>query len=135
MPTVLEEKDAIRETIARYCFFIDGKQYDDWANTFTEDGVFEVVDLFKVEGREAIRSFADKIPLNDQGLPGFKHCALNQLIEVAGERAKAQCYIVIIREGKPLHVDIAGRYQDTLVKRGGQWLFQRRTVYFDYRSL
>ena len=134
MASVLEDKDAIRELIARYCFLIDGTRYDEWAQTFSEDAVFEVVGMFKFEGRQAIREFANNIPLNAQGSPGFKHCTLNEIIEVAGERAKAQCYILLIREGQPLHVDIAGRYYDTLVKRGGQWLFQRRTVHFDLRA-
>ena len=40
MSNVLEEKDAIRELIARYCFLIDAAQYDEWAQTFHEDAVF-----------------------------------------------------------------------------------------------
>jgi len=134
MSTVLEEKDAIRELIARYCFFIDGGQYDEWAETFAEEAIFEVSGMFKFEGRKAIREFADHIPKNAKGLPGMKHCTLNQTIDVSGERAKASCYLLLIREGTPLHVDIAGRYEDELVKRSGRWFFTRRTAYFDYRA-
>jgi hypothetical protein len=135
MSTLLEEKDAIRELIARYCFYIDLGQYDEWAATFAEEAVFEVSGMFRFEGRAAIREFADHIPKNAQGLPGMKHCTLNQVIEVSCERAKASCYLILVREGTPLlHVDIAGRYEDELVKRSGRWLFARRTAYFDYRA-
>ena len=108
MSNVLEEKDAIRELIARYCFLIDAAQYDEWAQTFDEDAVFEVRGMFKFEGRAAIREFANHIPKNAQGKPGMKHCTLNQIIEVSGERAKATCYLLLIRDGTPLQVDIAG---------------------------
>ncbi|MGH7899581.1 MAG: nuclear transport factor 2 family protein, partial [Candidatus Binatia bacterium] len=127
MATVSEDKDAIRELIARYCFLIDGKQYDEWAKTFAEDAVFEVVGTFKFEGREAIRAFADNIPLNEQGLPGFKHCTLNHVVSVDGDRAKAECYVVLVNDGKPLQINMAGRYEDDLVKQGGRWLFRKRT--------
>ena len=134
MSTMLEEKDAIRELIARYCFYIDGGQYDEWAATFDENAVFEVRGLFQFEGRPAIRQFADHIPKNAKGLTGMKHCTLNQIIEVAGERATATCYFLIIREGTPLEVDIVGRYEDELTKRAGRWLFTRRVAHFDYRA-
>jgi uncharacterized protein (TIGR02246 family) len=135
MASVLEDKDAIRELIARYCFLIDTAKYDEWAGLFTEDGSFAVSGMFKFEGRESIRNFADNIPLNDQGLPGFKHCTLNQIIEVTGDRATAQCYLLLVHEGDPLRLNIAGRYEDVLARRGGRWLFQSRTALFDYQSL
>jgi SnoaL-like domain len=134
MSNVLEEKDAIRELIGRYCFFIDLGKYDEWADTFAEEAVFEVSGMFRFDGRAAIREFADHIPKNANGLPGMKHCTFNHVIDVSGERAKATCYLLVVREGTPLHVDIAGRYEDELVKRSGRWLFTRRTAYFDYRS-
>jgi ketosteroid isomerase-like protein len=134
MSSVLEEKDAIRELIARYCFLFDLGRFDEWAETFAEDAVFEVQGMFKFEGRESIREFTKHVPKNAAGLPGMKHCTLNHMIEVEGERATASCYLLLVREGTPLHVDIAGRYEDELVKRSGRWLFARRTALFDYRS-
>jgi SnoaL-like domain len=38
MPTAIEEKDAIREVLAEYCFALDGGRYDDMAALFTGDG-------------------------------------------------------------------------------------------------
>ena len=41
MTAVLEEKDAIHETIAEYCFHFDGGEFDKWVDLFTDDGVFD----------------------------------------------------------------------------------------------
>ena len=41
MPTALEEKDAIREVLAEYCFRLDGGDYDGMAALFTEDGTWD----------------------------------------------------------------------------------------------
>jgi hypothetical protein len=135
MANVLEDKDAIRELIAEYCFLIDGAEYPAWVELFTMEGVFEVVGMFSFQGREKLLQFARTIPLNDEGRPGFKHCTLNSIVRVSGERATARCYFLLVHEGRPLRVDVAGRYEDTLVKQDGRWLFERRTVTFDYHSL
>ena len=134
MPSVLEEKDAIRELIARYSFHIDRSDFDAWADTFTEDGVFEVSGLMRFEGRSSIREFGNHIPKNERGQTGMMHYTMNQIIEVSGDTAKATCYLLLVREGTPLQTDIAGRYEDELVKQGGRWLFKSRTAHFDYRS-
>ncbi len=41
MASVLEEKDAIHETIANYCYHFDGGEFDKWLDLFTEDGIFD----------------------------------------------------------------------------------------------
>lgn len=40
MPSAIEEKEAIRELISRYCFATDrAADPEAWANLFTEDGI------------------------------------------------------------------------------------------------
>ena len=41
MPSALEEKDAIREVLAEYCFRLDGGDYDGMAALFTADGTWD----------------------------------------------------------------------------------------------
>jgi len=135
MSDVLEAKDAIREVVADYCFRIDQAEYEAWSELFTEEGVFEVPGMFRHQGRANLLAFAKTIPLNARGLPGFKHCTLNQMIEVEGDRAKARCYFILVQEGDPLRVNVAGRYQDELAKERGRWRFSRRTAHFDLHSL
>jgi uncharacterized protein (TIGR02246 family) len=135
MASLLEEKDAIRELIAEYCFRIDAADYERWAELFTEDGVFEVTGMFRHEGRAAILGFTKMIPLNAKGMPPFKHCTLNHVIEVDGDRARARCYLLLVQEGNPLQLNLAGRYEDELVKHDGRWRFARRVAHFDLHSL
>ena len=41
MPTAFEEKDAIREVLAEYCFRLDDGQFAEMAALFTENGTWD----------------------------------------------------------------------------------------------
>jgi hypothetical protein len=41
MSSVLEEKEAIRDLISAYCFYVDNGEFDKFAGLFTEDAIFE----------------------------------------------------------------------------------------------
>ena len=130
MGSVLEEKDAIRELLARYCFHFDAGEFDQWLELFTEDGVFDLGSRGRFAGREALRSFLKVVPLTD-GLPMIRHCVTNVIIDVQGEQATAHSYVLVVRGGAALGVLAAGRYADQLTKQGGAWRFRERKVYFD----
>ena len=130
MPTVLEEKDAIRELQARYCFHFDNAEFDRWLDLWTAEGAFDVPRLGRFVGRDALKKFLQAIPLID-GSPRMRHCVMNSIVEVDGERAKAWCYVVVIHGGKPLGITLTGRYEDDLIKSHGRWLFQERRASFD----
>ena len=51
--SLLEEKDAIREVLAEYCFRLDGGDYEGMAGLFTEDGTWDTA-FGKGTGRAAI---------------------------------------------------------------------------------
>ena len=132
MATVLEEKDAIHETIANYCFHFDGAEFDKWIELFTDDGTFDAGALGVQKGKDALRKFLTGIRLTN-GSPMVKHCVMNEIIKVDGEKATAKSYIVLVRsKGEGALVNgLAGRYEDQLVKQGEQWLFKSRKVHFD----
>ena len=58
--SLLEEKDAIREVLAEYCFRLDGGDYDGMAALFTEDGTWDTA-FGKGTGRAAIAQHARDI--------------------------------------------------------------------------
>jgi 3-phenylpropionate/cinnamic acid dioxygenase small subunit len=130
MASIVEEKDAIRELLARYCFHFDSGEFDEWVNLFTEDAVFDVGARGRFAGREALRNFVRVIPLTN-GVPGIKHCVMNSIVNVEGDRATARSYVVVVQGGEVLSVPVAGRYEDELVKAGGQWRFTNRKVHLD----
>jgi ketosteroid isomerase-like protein len=132
MTSVLEEKDAIHETIANYCFHFDSGEFDKWADLFTDDGVFDAGQRGVHKGKDALRAFLKNIPLTG-GLPMVKHCVMNEITKVSGGEATSKSYIVVIRsKGEGALVNgLAGRYEDQLVKQGDRWLFKTRKVHFD----
>lgn len=132
MSFMLEEKDAIHETIANYCFHFDGAEFDKWVDLFTDDGVFDAGQLGVQKGKDALRKFLKNIRLTN-GSPMMKHCVMNEIIKVDGDTATAKSYIVLVRsKGEGALVNgLAGRYEDQLVKQGDRWLFKNRKVHFD----
>jgi hypothetical protein len=45
----LSDDDEIRRTFAEFCQFLDDRRFEDWANLFTEDAVFN-----RLSGRATI---------------------------------------------------------------------------------
>ena len=62
MAAVLEEKDAIHETIANYCFYFDSGVFDKWVDLFTDDGVWDGGALGVHKGKDALRAFLKIVP-------------------------------------------------------------------------
>lgn len=132
MLSVLEEKDAIHETIANYCFHFDGGEFDQWVDLFTDDGVFDAGTMGVQKGKEALKAFLKNVRLTN-GSPMMKHCVMNEIITVHGDQATAKSYIILVRsKGEGALVNgLAGRYEDQLIKQGDRWLFKNRKVHFD----
>jgi len=127
MSSVLEEKDAIRDLLASYCFHIDGGEYDKFVALFTEDAIFDIGPLGKAHGREAIRKL-----IGNAGPSKFKHCTINSIIRVNGNEAHAESYLFVLNGGEhAISTSVAGRYEDQLVKQGDQWRFKVRKVHLD----
>src|SRR3979409_2598837 len=57
MASMREEKDAVREVLAEYCFRLDSGWYDGMAALFAENGTWETA-FGKATGREAIAALA-----------------------------------------------------------------------------
>jgi len=132
MASILEEKEAIRDLLSTYCFHVDDGEFDKFAALFTADGTFEPGPQGKYQGREAIRNFiASVVPRAGEG-PARKHCTMNHLINVNGSEARANSYIIVLRESENgIIPSLAGRYEDLIVKENGEWRFKVRKIHFD----
>jgi hypothetical protein len=132
MAASLEDKEAIRELMSAYCFHLDNGEFEQFAALFTVDATFESGPLGKLQGRRAIHDFiAAHVPRAGEG-PARKHCTMNHLIGVDGSNARADSYIVVLRDSENgIIASLAGRYEDRLVKQDGHWRFQSRKIHFD----
>lgn len=133
MASVLEEKDAIRELMARACFHFDNGEFEAWLDLYAPDGAFDLGARGRFVGRDNLQKFLKSLPLTN-GLPMMKHCVMNSIVSVAGDQATAQSYVVVVRGGEQLAVSVAGRYEDQIAKTADGWRFKERKVSFDLMS-
>jgi hypothetical protein len=124
----IEEKEAIRDLISRYCFETDRHADPDaWAGLFAEDGIWDGEAFGRYQGHEQLRGFMSKATSGGQA--GFRHYTANVLIDVNGDTAQGKCYFLLMQASddgpKPFFV---GYYEDKFVKQGGKWLFKERVT-------
>lgn len=124
---------AIRRLISLYCMLCDDGRFEEWGQLFTEDATFTVMGTTHAGRAELERFMQAAQPPEARG----KHVALNPLIEVTPDGARAWTdYIFVGRgiaiDGKPgpLGVTSAGRYHDHFRHEQGSWRFAAREIVF-----
>ena len=133
MPSALEDKDAIREVLAEYCFRLDGGHYDDMAALFTEDGTWDTA-FGKGTGRAAIAGLARDIRIRaGDSRPRAVHLVTNIAITLAGGRGAGRAEVrsnwtVVQNSPQGPKIGSGGAYADQLVKQDGSWLFRYRKI-------
>ena len=132
----LIDRAMIEEMMSRYEFALDGGDADAYGALFTEDGVL-AQGRSETKGREAIvKSVKDlsarfRAAQQPAGAPPRKviHAYSNVAIDVQGDKATSRSNWIEVwnLKGMP-EVGGAGEYSDVLVKKNGQWFFQRREI-------
>ena len=129
MPTAVEEKDAIREVLAEYCFRLDGGRYDEMAALFTADGTWDTA-FGKATGRAAIAGLARDLRVRaGANRPRAVHLVTNIAIALDGERADVRSnWTTVQNSPEGPKIGSGGGYADQMVKEGEQWLFRYRKI-------
>jgi hypothetical protein len=60
-----------------------------------------------------------------------RHCIVNELISVEGDRATAECYLLLLTLEPQLALGGAGRYTDRLRRDDRRWRFQERIIHLE----
>lgn len=121
MPTLADDRDAIRDVYARYVHSLDTGNAATFASLYTDDGVFVGGGTGgdDVVGRAALEAFAAGLA------PGSVHrLSLNHLIDVDGDTAVCRSSIVVLAGTAVVSV---GRVTDRLCRVDGAWRIARRT--------
>ena len=128
MTSTADEKDAIREVMARYCHALDACEFSAVAGLFAEDGEWTTT-YGHARGRAEIEALLTSVvPKPGEG-PQRKHYITNILITLSGDTARAiSDYLVIRESGTGLIPVMGGTYKDAFVKRGGTWTFARKEL-------
>lgn len=124
----LEDLEEIRRLKARYAAACDDSyNADAIAALFTEDAVWDGGALGRADGREAIRKFFSRAT---EVFPFAMHNVMNPIIDVDGDRATAQWYLLqpaTMAKGNQA-VWLAAIYHDEYVRIDGGWMFKRLKV-------
>jgi len=129
MTTALEDKDAIREVLAEYCFRLDDGQFAEMAALFTESGTWDTA-FGRATGRAAIADLARSIRERaGEQRPRAVHLVTNISIILDGEDAKVRSnWTVVQNSSDGPKIGSGGAYQDELIRAHGQWLFRYRKI-------
>ena len=133
MPSALEEKDAIREVLAEYCFRLDGGDYDAMAALFTEDGTWDTA-FGPASGRVAIAAHARGLRERaGPNRPRAIHLVTNIAITLSGDAAEVRSNWTVVQNspensGGGPQIGSGGGYADRMVKQDGKWLFRYRKI-------
>ena len=132
MTSAADEKDGIRELMARYCHALDACSFGEVASLFAENGEWTTT-YGSAHGRAQIEALlASVVPKPGEG-PQRKHYITNIIIKLGGEgRASARSDYLVIRESSGGLIPVmGGTYLDTFVKHDGVWLFARKELVHD----
>jgi hypothetical protein len=126
----------ITETLNRYAWGYDTRDLEAIGNSFTVDGVFEVLlegeaGWGPYEGRKVVVDWLAEVmeTQNDQR----RHCITNPVfVELNDARAVVDSYLLLtaVEAGK-LQVVCTGTYRDEMSREEGVWRIRRKTLRLD----
>jgi uncharacterized protein (TIGR02246 family) len=128
MSDTLENKEAIREVLAEYCFCLDGGRFAEMAALFAPDGTWHTA-FGKATGRADIEALANRVANRAGPRPRGVHLVTNIVIKLVGERAHVASNWALVHNSPngPI-VGSGGAYADDMVKQNGHWLFHYRKI-------
>ncbi|MBZ5539986.1 MAG: nuclear transport factor 2 family protein [Acidobacteriia bacterium] len=126
-----EDREAIRETIARMNWLSDAGDAVGHAALYTEDVAYDVGAFGVFRGREELRKFFEQV------YASFRlreHRTSNLVIELRGDKASVRCYwqAHLIFQSRALIS--SGKYEDEWVNLNGRWLCAARKAPIAYLS-
>jgi ketosteroid isomerase-like protein len=130
----LEDRVAVRELIESYADAVTRRDVDAWAALWDEDASWSMPDLgagVELAGKATIVSSWVEMMAQYHGPAdapwAFSFVSALASIAIDGDRASAGSTSIEAfadRDGRTLH--LKGRYDDTLIRRDGRWLFAQR---------
>jgi hypothetical protein len=125
----LEDREGIRECLARYTFNADLGHYEEWARNFTPDGVMDTATEHLVGYEQLLGHLQD--PSGSQKAIEHRstHNTVNLFIRVAGDTAWAEGYqLILVKDvdGDERRVYRMGLNHWDFEKIDGRWFIQKR---------
>ena len=129
--SALEDKDAIRELLAEYCFLLDSQRLQEFGKLFTEAGLWASRNG-RATGPAAIESLLRKIVSESAPELRRKHFTANIVIRLNGDSAEVISNFLVVRDSAAgPAIAVAGTYRDVVARQGAKWLFRSRELSHD----
>jgi SnoaL-like domain len=129
--SALEDREAIRELLARYCFLLDGYHLGEFAALFTADGEWISRNGTAKGPADIEQLLRGMVP---EPAPGKrrKHFTTNIIIDLAGDSATVASNFLVVRDSDagPV-IAVAGTYDDIVVRTSEGWKFKSRRLSHD----
>jgi hypothetical protein len=129
----LEDEAAIRNLLVEYGHDLDTQDYAGYSKLFAKDGTW-TGGIGSAQGPEGIlamlqKAFGKDPPYDPKKVRSF-HLLTNFNIQVDGDRATARSKWTYFgrSDDNKLVPRLAGHYNDTFVREGGQWKFKSRVA-------
>lgn len=135
--TELLAKNAIHDTLCRYCRGLDRMDKEMAYSVWHEDGTALYHDMYKGTGH----GFVDWVWETHAGMERHSHQIANSLIEVDGNTARSETYVTIVlwtnldSNGRQQEIVGKGRYLDHWSYRNGRWAISHREHVLDMQTL
>ena len=136
----VEDRQAIDQLVGGdYVRALDGRHWDDYAATFTDDGQLAVFGT-TMHGRAGILKFFNtpgNVPAPSDPAHRILHIISNLSYRIEGDHASGGAYwqdVGVAANGIPA-VLVAGHYEDELRKEGGRWKFSKRTIVTEVQTI
>ncbi|NWJ73080.1 nuclear transport factor 2 family protein [Pseudonocardia sp. ICBG1122] len=122
----LADLEEIRALNARYNFAVDQGTPEEWAATFSTDGVFHAL----IEGQtpKGHAELAAFVPLCRDTFDPMRHLTMNEVVSVSGDTATQTCYLLFFANTAGTVSGTVCVYTDELVREDGAWRYRDRKV-------
>jgi len=125
MKVTAEDRCEVSDVLARYCFFVDEGEVDEWVDLWTEDGVFAGVTPHQLKGREALRQ-----------VPGWalsggsRHKLVNLIMDYGqtSDEMTVRCYNFVTGWLGDARFGTLAVAKYRLVRRGDTWKIKSNQV-------
>ncbi len=129
-------RERIRDGLARYNWSGDSLRLAELAESFCEDGELQLRGEEPVRGRAAIIAFIGGVAAPGAtpsgGVRIVRHNLTNvRFLELTAEHARVASYFTVVTE---IGLDHYGRYRDTFVPVGDDWLIRHRFISTDWAA-
>ncbi len=127
----IEDRAAIERLLLEYGRTLDNRDFAAYAALFAADGQWKGAQG-TYKGPKEIQATMQKIFTDAAAdIPRGRnfHVMSNFIIDVQGDRATARSNFIFYKlDGSKPVAEVAGRYEDVLIRVGAAWKFQQRTA-------